>query len=828
MGKIVKNNTEAWLQRGEEWFHQRDWEAFPFQKEMMKHYLEGRHGILNAPTGSGKTYAMWIPVLLGWMRRHPKVYKTKDKNGLQAIWLTPLRALSKDIVNACQEACVELELPWKVEARTGDTSSSVRARQKRKMPEGLVTTPESLHVLFASKGHQKLFKDLKVIVVDEWHELLGTKRGVQVELAIAYLKSFCPDLKVWGISATIGNLDEALEVLLGKAEHKLPPVIVRSDIKKETLIESVLPLEIEKFPWSGHLGINMVEQVLPIVHNSKTTLIFTNTRAQAEIWYRALLEADPDLAGIIAMHHGSISMEMRSWVEEALHNAQLKVVVCTSSLDLGVDFRPVDTVIQVGGPKGIARFMQRAGRSGHAPGQLSRIYFVPTHSLELIEAAATRFAVHREMLESRIPIVNAYDVLTQFLITLAVSDGFFPEKLLPIVRNSFAYQSITQEVWEWILRFITTGGESLAAYDEYKKVEIEEDGNYLVNDKRIAQLHRLSMGTIVSEMALPVKFLKGGKIGTVEESFASQLKPGDTFWFAGRSLELIRIRNMEVLVKKSKNKKGVVPRWMGSRMQLSSQMSRVIRDKLDAYKQNVKDDIELEKLTPMLDLQQRWSAIPSNDECLIENIKSREGYHLFIYPFEGRIVHEILGALTAWRISQMTPLTFSIAMNDYGYELLSDQEIPIEEALEAGLFSTENLLHDIHESINQTEMANRRFREIAVISGLIFQGYPGKGIAAKHLQATSSLLFKVFKDHDPNNLLLEQATREVLDYQMERDRLIQAMERLSGKNVLLKTPSRFTPFCFPIMVDRLREKLSSEKLVDRITRMQVQLERHSG
>lgn len=828
MSKKVKLSTPELIGLATDWYHGRNWNPFPFQLQAILEVLAGKHGLLNAPTGSGKTYALWIPILLKWIAQHPHSYKEKEKNGLQALWITPLRALAKDICQACEEACIEMEVPWKVEIRTGDTPSSQKARQKKQMPEGLVTTPESLHVLFSNKKHASLFKKLQVIVVDEWHELLGSKRGVQTELVIAHLRKINPDLQVWGISATIGNIDQALHVLLGAAFHEKNHAFIKADIQKQIDVVSILPDSIEKFPWSGHLGINMVEKVLPIIRASTTTLVFTNTRAQCELWYQALLEAEPDLAGLLAMHHGSIDAQLRNWVEEALHNEQLKAVVCTSSLDLGVDFRPVEAIVQIGSPKGVARFVQRAGRSGHRPGALSRIYFVPTHSLELLEAAALREAVQQGMLEERKPIQKPFDVMIQYLINLAVADGFKPEEVFEEVKQTFAFHQLSEDEFGWMLDFITTGGDSLHAYDEYKKVEIEEDGTYKVNNKRTALQHRLSIGTIVGDVNMTVKYISGGRIGTVEESFISQLKPGDVFWFAGRSLELVRIRNLEVQVKRSKSKKGKVPRWMGSRMMLSSQMSQSLKQKMDDYLDRDFRAVELQKLLPLFELQERWSSIPRSDECLIESITSREGNHLFVYPFEGRMVHQVMGALVAWRIAQIRPMSFSIAMNDYGFELLSDVEIPIREAFNADIFSTKNLQEDLERAINESEMASNRFREVATIAGLVFQGYPGRQVKSRHLQASTSLLFKVFREYDPENLLLRQAYSEVVNYQLDMARVTTAMNRMQGKNLILETPHAFTPFCFPIMVDRLRERLSTEKLVDRVARMQVQLEKRAG
>lgn len=808
------------IQRGRDWFAQQGWSPFPFQEEAWERYLAGESGVVNAPTGSGKTYALLLPILLEFIKNNPDDFAQSD-NGLQAIWITPIRALTREIQGAAQRAIEGLGLNWQVAIRSGDTSSTERAKQKKKPPELLITTPESLHLLLATKDYPRLFKNLNAIVVDEWHELLGSKRGVQMELALSRLRGLLPELKVWGISATIGNMEEAVNVLLPQQKSGLQ-LVVKSNISKQIEVVSVLPDEIETFPWAGHLGIKLLEKVIPIIEQSKSTLIFTNTRAQCEIWYQNLLEAAPDLAGIIAMHHGSISRELRDWVENALHEGTLKAVVCTSSLDLGVDFRPVETIVQIGSPKGVARFLQRAGRSGHQPGALSKIYFVPTHSLELMEGAALRQAIAEGELESRLPYIRSFDVLVQYLVTLAVSEGFRPKEIFAEVKKTYCFSSMTEDEWAWALHFITSGGDSLTAYDEYKKVEIE-NGVYKVNSRRVALRHRLSIGTIVSDPNLRVKYVSGGYIGTIEEWFISQLKPGDVFWFAGRSLEFVRLKEMTVQVRRSQKSKGKVPSWQGGRMPLSSELSKFLRLKMDEVAQNEFHDIELQTLQPLIEFQRERSHVPARDEFLIEYFKSREGYHLVMYPFEGRFVHEGMGALLAYRIAQLQPISFSIAMNDYGFELLSDSEIPIEEALAANLFATEKLSQDIQASINAVEMAKRRFRDIAGIAGLVFKGYPGSQKKDKHLQSSSQLFFQVFQDYEPNNLLLNQAYDEVMTFQLEEARLRAALRRINQQKIILSKPNKATPFAFPIMVDRLREKLSSEKLEDRIKKMKLQL-----
>lgn len=806
------------------WLQQNQRKPFIFQLQTWQAIQDGKSGLVNAPTGSGKTFSVFIGALIQFINEHPEKYRTKKKSGLQLMWVTPLRALAKDIGRAMEEVIAELGMSWTVGIRNGDTSMSERQKQKRLMPEVLIITPESLQLLLAQKGYPETFKTLRIIAVDEWHELLGSKRGVQVELGISRLVALRQGqdaaVQLWGISATIGNLDQAKEVLLAPIQSKGD--IIKAEIKKNVEIESVIPEEIEKYPWAGHLGIRLAHRVPPLLEKSQTTLIFINTRGMSEQWYQKLLDIAPELAGALALHHGSIDQEVRIWVEEALHTGKLKAVVCTASLDLGVDFRPVETVIQVGSPKGVARFLQRAGRSGHQPDAVSKIYFLPTHSLELIEAAALKEAISEMYIESREPMLLCYDVLIQYLCTLAISEGFRPNELFNEVRSTYCFSELTMEEWQEILLFITAGGTALQQYDEYKKVEII-DGVYRITSRRTAMRHRLHIGTIVSDPMLKVRFLTGGYIGVIEEWFISRLEPGDTFTLAGRVLELVMIKDMTVLVKKSSQKKSIVPSWQGGRMPLSATLGKKLREKLDEALSRNADDEELKALEPLFVLQEQLSHIPKANELLVEHIETKDGYHLFVYPFEGRLVHEAMAAILAYRISRITPITFSFAMNDYGFELLSDQPIPVDDSNVYELFSPENLFNDIQRSVNSTEMARRKFRDIAVIGGLIFQGYPGEHKKARHLQSSAGLLFNVFAEYEPNNLLLRQAYNEVMAQQMEEVRLRNMLERIQQSKIIITFPERLTPFCFPIKVDSLREELTSEKLEDRVRKMQSQL-----
>ncbi|MGF1560444.1 MAG: ligase-associated DNA damage response DEXH box helicase [Flavobacteriaceae bacterium] len=805
----------------ENWFREQDWTPFPFQKDTWKAFLQGRHGLLNAPTGSGKTYALWFPIVLDYIKKNAD-YRTRHKKGLKAIWITPLRALSQEIKQSAERITKDLGTSMTVSIRTGDTSMKERALMKKEMPDLLITTPESLHLLLATKGYAKIFNDCTAIVVDEWHELLGTKRGVQMELAISRLQAISKKIRIWGISATIGNLEQAREVLLGPSSEAMKnSVLIRASIKKKITVRSIIPEEMETFPWRGHLGIRLLEDVIPIINKSRTTLLFTNTRSQCEIWFQKILEKHPEYAGEIAMHHGSINKETRMWVEQAIRNESLKAVVCTSSLDLGIDFAPVETVVQIGGPKGVARFLQRAGRSGHQPGKESLIYFLPTHAIELIEASALQQAVKQNAVEDRLPYLNSYDVLLQYLTTLAISDGFYADQTFEEVRQTFCYQALTKDQWQWLLNFLVIGSQSLQTYDEYKKVEVEADGLFKVNNRGVAMRHRFQIGTIVGDVNLSVRYQKGGYIGTIEEYFISKLTRGDVFTFAGRNLEFIRIKEMQVHVKNSSKKTNKVPSWMGGRLSLSAQMSELLREELySAGLEKSRQSAEIQALGPMFERQRLESIVPKPDQLLIETFRSRDGYHHMIYPFEGRFVHEAMGSLLGYRISLLSPITFSLAFNDYGFELLSDKEIDMQQALDNNLFTPDFLLDDLQKSLNSTEMARRKFRDIAVISGMVFTGYPDKGVKMKHLQSSSQLLFDVFRDYEPDNLLFQQAFTETFEHQLEEGRLRLALERIAAQEIVWKKCKNPTPFSFPLITDRMsREKLSSEKLEDRIRRM---------
>ncbi|MCG8511400.1 MAG: DEAD/DEAH box helicase, partial [Rhodospirillales bacterium] len=483
----------------------------------------------------GKTYAVFGGPLLEYVQTHgEKQAKTKQIAPHTVLWVTPLRALAHDTQASLLEPVEAIGLPWSVELRTGDTSSSAKARQRKRLPTVLITTPESLSILLSYADARQCFATLQCVIVDEWHELLSTKRGVQAELALARLRQWNPQLRAWGLSATLGNLEEARDCLLGCADDKVSPgKLIHGKLPKAVEVQTLMPRTIERFPWAGHMGVKLLQQVIETIEEAKTSLLFTNTRSQAELWYQKIILKRPDLIGAVAIHHGSLDRAVRNEVEDLIRAGRLKAVVCTSSLDLGVDFSPVDQVLQLGSPKGVARLMQRAGRSGHQPGAISRVLGVPTHAFELIEFSAAREAIDQRRIEARPPLRKPLDVLAQHVITLACGEGFVPRELFDEVRTTHAYRDLTGQEWRWTLAFAEHGGETLRAYPQYARICLC-DGRYTASSAPHAKQHRMTIGTITSDTAMLIKFRNGKTLGSIEESFVARLKPGDRFLFSGR------------------------------------------------------------------------------------------------------------------------------------------------------------------------------------------------------------------------------------------------------------------------------------------------------
>jgi ATP-dependent Lhr-like helicase len=813
--------TGPGLARVDAWFAARGWTAWRFQRDAWRAHAKGHSGLIHVPTGAGKTYAAFggplaqcldeadAPGRGGWTGR-----------GLRVLYVTPLRAVSRDIEKALRLPIEAMDAPVSVESRTGDTSSSVRARQSKSLPNVLITTPESLSLLLTKPESRTLFKRLHSVILDEWHELLATKRGTQTELACARLRRFAPGLKTWALTATISNVGEAARAAAGELDAD--PRVIRADIERPVRISTVLPHEPDAFPWAGHLGLSLLPEVLSRLDPARATLLFVNTRSQAEQWFSAIAAARPAWESQIGLHHGSVDRGERERVEAGLKSGELRLVVATSSLDLGVDFSPVERVFQIGSPKGIARLIQRAGRSAHRPGEACSITCVPTHGLEMIEVAAARRSLAKGTLEPRAPLEAPLDVLAQHMVTCALGGGFSPGALYDEVCEATGYANLTREDFDWTLALVERGGGTLRAYPEFCKITPDESGLYRMPSRRLAQLHRFNVGTIAGDSTVSIRYLRGRALGSIEETFVQRLRSGERFVFAGKTLSFVRLRDGVAYVRPASGRTKHTPHWAGTRLPISESMSDGVRDALEAARDGDRSIPEFEAAAAIIEAQTRLSAIPDADCVLAESVRTREGRHVFLFPFEGRLVHTGLAALLAYRLSRAGPVTLSIAANDYGLELLTpDTSYDFRDRLGSAVLTETGLARDIVESVNLGELARGQFREVARVAGLVFQSYPGGHKSGRQLNASSGLIYDVLRDFDPEHLLLAQAEREVMEREFERARLARTLARLRASRWVWQEPARPTPLGLPLIIEREGGQLSSEQLRDRIRRVKA-------
>ncbi len=806
-----------------DWFNSKKWQPMPFQLKTWRAYLNGESGLIQVPTGSGKTLA----AVMGPIARY--LSDSKHQKGVKLLYITPLRALSRDLGIAIQEPINEMEWKIKVGIRNGDTKSSERTRQLSNPPDILITTPESLSVLISNKKASEIFKGVDTVILDEWHELLGSKRGTQAELCLSWLREMNHKLQIWAISATIGNLQQAARHALGTDNQA---TLITGAATRLTEIKSLLPDTIDGFPWAGHLGLRMYEELIAAMNPGISTLLFTNTRNQSERWHQCLRFACPEMEGSLALHHSAIDRAERESIEAAVKAGEIRWVVCTSSLDLGVDFQPVEQVVQIGSPKNLARLLQRAGRSAHVPGGTSQVIFMPTNALELLELSAVRRGLTEGLVEKRKPPKQPMDVLVQHLTTLACGPGFEPEKTYKSIIKTETYKNLSRNDWQWCVTFLEKGGECLGAYPRYRKlVFIKEENQYRVEENAIARLHRFNIGTITAAPSVTVRFVRGAVIGHVEETFIGQLKPKDVFFFSGRQLEFVRLKQMTAYVKNSKRKSKLVPAWAGGQMALSDLLTYHLRQEVDRASRTIHDTPELKALEPLFERQRDLSILPKNDQFLIETCNTREGSHLFAYPFEGRFVHEGIGFLWAARLTRLEKGTITVSVNDYGFELLAQKGYPMNTLLEDYadiLFESNDLEKDLCKALNMSELVKRRFRSICQISGLMNQGFPGSNKTTGQLQISATLLYDVFSKHEPKNKLLEQARHEVLNDQLEISRLKSALERGQKQEWIHAHTARPGPLAFPLLVERLNNRMSNESVLERVMRMKAEAEKREA
>jgi ATP-dependent Lhr-like helicase len=810
----TREEGEAWR---EQWFAAQGWKPLPHQVQTWEAIAKQENGLLELPTGSGKTYA----VLFGFL---PQL--GDGRRGLRLLYVSPLKALARDVEHALHKPCVDLGLHLRVETRTGDTTAKLKRQQKTLLPEILITTPESLALILTQDNAAALFGELRGIIIDEWHELLTSKRGSLLELSLSRVRNLCPKAQTWALSATLPNHEEAALAACGMGSQ---PQLITGLPPRTIQIQTLLPGSEDRLPGAGHIGLRMLPEVANYLDPAFSTLIFTNTRSQAERWHEGLLMIRPEWEDRTALHHGSLDPQTREQVERGVKEGSIRFVVCTSSLDLGVDFPEVDRVVQIGSPKSISRLIQRAGRSAHAPGKDSELLLVPTHNLELLEFAACRRALDAGFIEPRKPREQPLDVLVQHVVSCAMGGGFQADALYDEVRRAYGFRALSREDFEWVLRFVVEGGDVLKAYPQYCRVVLE-DGNFVVKDRGIMQKHRQNIGTILSDSSMIVKMGRRS-LGSIEEGFAARLRKGDRFLYAGRWMEVVSIADLTIYTRLSKKAgDGLIPSWFGQRLPWSPLLSGFMREVVDqlASADDIAQDPELKALSAVRETQRTISSWPQSRELLAEIAISREGQHFFLFPFEGQAVHESLGMLLVYRMSRLLSASFSLASNDYGLEIVSSIPVNWERDLAQGLLTPENMYQDLEAALNHTELARRKFRGIARVAGLVHQNLPGRRHSQRQLQSSSGLLFDVLRRFDPGNLLVHQAEAEVMEEQFNCLGLHNFLEKMQVTPLRFQETPSFSPLAFPLYMERVSAQISSEQLAERIERIKNSWTQSSG
>jgi ATP-dependent Lhr-like helicase len=763
-----------------DWFAAKGWQVRRHQAEMLTAARSGRSALLVAPTGAGKTMAGFLPSLAELVRA--------PADGLHTLYISPLKALAVDVQRNLLDPIAEMGLPILVETRTGDTPSDRKARQRVRPPQMLLTTPESLSLLLSHEDSFRLFAGLSTIVVDEIHAFATGKRGDLLSLALARLQRIAPRLRRVGLSATIADTDAYRRWLAptGEAEEV---VLVEGDPGAEPKISIMLP-EDERVPWSGHSGRWAARQVMREIERHRTTLVFCNTRGLAELIFQDLWAVN-DQTLPIGIHHGSLAVEARRKVEAAIAAGRLRALVCTASLDLGVDWGDIDLVIQMGAPKGSSRLLQRIGRANHRLDEPSEGLLVPGNRFEYLEARAALDAVDEGELDQDMFRDGALDVLAQHVMAAACAAPFTTEEMLAEVRGAAPYAALEAETLERILGFVESGGYALRAYDRYKRIKRGEDGLWRVSHPRFVQQHRMNAGIIVDAPVLDVRFRNGRRLGTVEDYFANTLSVGDTFFFAGLTLEIERMTGTEITVRAT-SKSARIPTYVGTRLAMTTHLADRVRRFLADREQwrRFPDDVR-----DWLEVQAYRSVLPQPDQLLVETFPHEQRHYMVAYSFEGWNAHQSLGMLITRRMeaSGLKPLGFvanDYALACYGLEPIRDPQ---------ALFSADLLEDEFVKWVQGSNLLKRAFREVAVIGGLVERQHPGRRKTGRQVTFSTDLIYDVLRRYEPDHLLLKAAWEDAKTRLTDVRRLGSLLDRAAGTMLHVEL-DRITPMAVPVLI----------------------------
>ena len=776
------------------WFAAKGWAPRRHQLEMLAAARAGRSALLVAPTGAGKTLAGFLPTLVELVEA--------PTDGLHTLYISPLKALAVDVQRNLLTPIDEMGLPIRVETRTGDTPSDRKARQRARPPQVLLTTPESLSLLLSHPDSLTLFAGLRTVVVDEIHAFATGKRGDLLALSLARLQAIAPSLRRVGLSATVAD-PEAFQGWLAPHGDVEGADIVEGDPGAEAQISIMLP-EDEKIPWSGHSGRWAAQNVMREIERHRTTLVFCNTRSLAELIFQDLWAVNDDNLPI-GIHHGSLSVEARRKVEAAVASGRLRGLVCTASLDLGVDWGDVDLVVQMGAPKGSSRLLQRIGRANHRLDEPSEAILVPGNRFEYLEARAALDAIGEGELDPEPFRPGALDVLAQHLMACACAAPFREKEMLAEVRGAAPYAGLTEELFREVLSFIESGGYALKAYDKFKRLTREADGTWRVSHPRFIQQHRMNAGIIVDVPLYDVRFRGGRKLGTVEDNFASTLSPGDTFYFAGLVLEVEKIDGMDLIVRAS-SKSARIPTYLGARMAMSTNLADRVRHFLHDRDQwpRFPDDVR-----DWLRVQDHRSKLPAPNELLVETFPHEHRHYMVAYSFEGWNAHQSLGMLITRRMESAGLRPLGFVSNDYALACYGLD--PIEDP--ASLFSADILEDEFVEWVQGSSLLKRAFREVAVIGGLVERYHPGKRKSGRQVTFSTDLIYDVLRRYEPDHLLLKAAWNDARTRMTDVGRLASLLDRAAGTMVHVAL-DRVSPMAVPVLVIVGRERMAQGTVDD--------------
>jgi ATP-dependent helicase Lhr and Lhr-like helicase len=783
------------------WFESKGWQPRRHQLEMLELAKRGRSALLVAATGAGKTLAGFLPTI--------RELAEEPSEGLHTLYVSPLKALAVDVQRNLIGPVEEMGLPIRVETRTGDTPSDRKARQRLKPPHMLLTTPESLSLLLSYPDSPQMFEGLKTIVVDELHGFAKEKRGDLLSLSMSRLARLAPGLRRVGLSATISDPDAYRSWLAPDADMDLVDLVI-GDPGAEPDLSILIPEN--KIPWGGHSGFHAVPDVMRLIEQHKTTLVFCNTRGLAELIFQKLWQEN-EQALPIGIHHGSLSVEARRKVEAAMAAGKLRALVATASLDLGIDWGDVDLVVQMGAPKGSSRLLQRIGRANHRLDEPSKGMIVPGNRFEYLEARAALDAIEDDELDPEIFRPGALDVLAQHILAMAVAAPFQQDELLAEIRSAAPYAGLKDETFEEILNFIATGGYALKAYDRFRRLVPEPGGMWRIARPAIAQQHRLNAGVIVEQPLMAVRFRNGRKLGTVEEGFASALAPGDRFFFAGLSLEVEQFKDTDIIVHAS-TKSAQVVTYGGQRMSMSTHLANRVRQMLADRNDwsRFPNDV-----SEWLEVQSERSVLPEPHQLLVETFP-HEGQHFMVaYSFEGWNAHQSLGMLLTKRMEKAGLKPLGFVANDYGLACYGLEPIRDPQSL----FSPDILEREFVEWVESSYLLKTAFREVAVIGGLVERQHPGRRKTGRQVSFSTDLIYDVLRRYEPQHLLLRAAWDDARRRMTELGRLVRLVDRAQGTMLHVET-DRITPMAVPLMVIVGREALPPGAEADEVLLTQAE------